>query len=283
MRSQSADEMTAIEAVVDDVVQQYHDIRHLVLQRQVDDVEVVLRVENIQVVYHLLVRDVPLTERRHLVEYRQRVAHTAISLLGNDVQCLLLVSDSFFLGHHLEMIHDIGNGHTLEVVYLAPADNRGQDLVLLGSGKDEDDMCRRLLQGLEEGIEGSRGKHVYLVDDEHLILTDLRRDACLLHQHLDVLHGVVRGSIQLEDVIRPLFVEGLAALAVVACFPLLGRRLTVDGLGEDACAGSLSHASRTAEKVGMSQLSALHRILQRGGQRLLSHHRIEGHRPVFAC
>ena len=124
---------------------------------------------------------------------------------------------------------------------------------------------------------------MYLVDDEHLVLTDLRRDARLLHQHLDVLHGVVRGSIQLEDVIRPLFVEGLAALAVVASFPLLGRRLTVDGLGEDACAGSLSHASRTAEKVGMSQLSALHRILQRGGQRLLSHHRIEGHRPVFAC
>ena len=283
MRSQSADEMTAIEAVVDDVVQQYHDIGHLVLQRQVDDVEVVLRIEHIQVVYHLLVGDVPLTEGRHLVEYRQSVAHTTVSLLGNDVQCLLLVGDAFFLGHHLQMVHDIGNSHTLKVVYLAPTDNRGQDLVLLGRGEDEDDMCWRLLQGLEEGIEGSCGKHVHLVDDEHLIFADLRRDACLLHQHLDVLHGVVRGSIQLEDVIRPLFVEGLAALTVVACFPLFGGRLTVDGLGEDACAGSFSHASRSAEKVGMCQLSALHRILQRGGQCLLSHHRIEGHRPVFAC
>ena len=94
--------------------------------------------------------------------------------------------------------------------------------MLLGSGEDEDHMSRRLLQGLEEGIEGSCGEHVHLVDDEHLVLTDLRRDACLLHQHLDILHGVVRGSVQLEDVIRALLVEGHTALAVVACFSLVG-------------------------------------------------------------
>ncbi len=107
----------------------------------------------------------------------------------------------------------VGHGHTLEVVYLASAQDGRQNLVLLGGGEDEDHVRWRLLQRLKEGIEGSGAEHVYLVDDEHLVLAHLRRDAGLLHQGLDVVHTIVAGGVQLKDVVRALLVERLAALA----------------------------------------------------------------------
>ena len=53
-----------------------------------------------------------------------------------------------------QMINGITNRHPLEVIDLTAAQDGGQDLVLLRRGEDEDDMCRRFLQCLEEGIEG---------------------------------------------------------------------------------------------------------------------------------
>ena len=97
----------------------------------------------------------------------------------------------------------------------------GKYKVFLGGGEDEDDVLWRLLQCLKEGIEGSRAEHVYLVDDKHLVLSDLWRYARLLHQLLDVVHTIVAGGVELKDVVRPLFVERLAALALVACLAVL--------------------------------------------------------------
>ena len=204
------------------------------------------------------------------------------ALLGYYCQRLLLVADAFLLCHHLEVVDGVGHGHALKVVYLASAQDGRQNLVFLGGGEDEDDVLWRLLQCLKEGIEGCRAEHVYLVDDKHLVLSDLWRYARLLHQLLDVVHTIVAGGVELKDVVRPLFVERLAALALVACLAVLLGVLAVDGLGEDTRAGGLSHSSRTAEEVCVSEFSALHRILERSGKRRLSHHRVEAHRAVLA-
>ena len=40
------------------------------------------------------------------------------------------------------------------------------DLVFFGGRQDEDGVCGRLLERLEEGVEGGRREHVDLVDDE---------------------------------------------------------------------------------------------------------------------
>ena len=149
--------------------------------------------------------------------------------------------------------------------------------------QDEDNIRRRLLQCLQESIEGSCGEHVYLVDDEHLVAAHLRWYARLVHERLDAFHGVVGSGVQLEDVQRPLLVERLAALTMVAGFALFRRRFAVDGLGKDAGAGGLSHAAGTAEQVGVGQLAAAHGVLQRSGQCFLSHYGIERHWTVFPC
>ena len=124
---------------------------------------------------------------------------------------------------------------------------------------------------------------MHLVDDEHLILAKLRWDARLLHKCLDMLHAVVRGSIEFEDVQGTLFVERLATLTRIAGLAVYCGALAVDGLGEDTGTGGLSHATRAAEEIGVSQFSALHGILQRGGESRLSDNRVEGDGAVLSC
>ena len=195
MLGQSADQMSSVKALGDNIVEQHHHVRHFVGQRQIDDIEIVLTVEHVQVFNHLLIGDITLAERNGLIEDRQGIAHSAISLLGNDIQRLLLVGDMLFLCHGLEMTDDIGHRHPLEVVYLTTTDDRRQDLMFLGGGEDEDHVGRWLFQRLEESIESLCGEHVHLVDDKHFVFADLRRYTCLLHQRLDVLHGVVTGRV----------------------------------------------------------------------------------------
>jgi len=58
--------------------------------------------------------------------------------------------------------------------------------------------------------------------------------------------------------------------------------LAVDGLGKDAGAGSLADSSRAAEKIGVSQFAGCDRILQGGGQRLLTYDGFERRRTVLS-
>ena len=154
--------------------------------------------------------------------------------------------------------------------------------MFLRSGQDEDDMCRWLLQRLQESVEGSSRQHVNLVDDEHLILADLRWYTCLLHQRLDVLNGVVGGSIKFKDVKWTLFVKCLTALTLSAGFTISCGCQAVDGFSEDTSTGGLSNATWTAEEVGMSQFPTFYGILQCRRQCLLTYNRIEGCGSVFS-
>ena len=209
MLGESLNEQTTVESFVNDIVEQHHDVTHLVLHTQVDDLEIVLGVEHVQVFNHFLVGDVTLTERGRLVEDGEGIAHTTVGLLGNDSECLIITGDAFLLGDVLQMVDGVADGHPLEIVDLTTTQDGGQDLVLLRRSEDEDDVCGRLLKCLQECVEGSSGEHVNLVDDKHLVASELRWDACLLHERLDVLYGVVAGGVELEDVERTLLIERL--------------------------------------------------------------------------
>ena len=77
--------------------------------------------------------------------------------------------------------------------------------MFLSRRKDEDRVCRRLLQSLEECIEGCLREHMYLVDDIYAVFTDLRRHAHLVHQSLYVLDTIIGSSIEFMDTIRTSF------------------------------------------------------------------------------
>jgi len=124
---------------------------------------------------------------------------------------------------------------------------------------------------------------VDLVDDKHLVLAYLRRYAGLFHEGLDLLDAIVAGGIQLKDVEGTLLIERLATFTLVASLTVFTGMLAVDGLGENTGTGCLAHTTWTTEKVGVSELSALHGILQSRGQSTLSYYGVEAHRTVLSC
>ena len=83
------------------------------------------------------------------------------------------------------------------------------------------------------------------------------------------------------DVKRPLLIEGLATLTFVAGIKAVLRVKAVDGLCEDTGAGSLTYSSRTAKQIRMRQVILTNSVLQRLRERLLTHYRLKGLRPVF--
>ena len=283
MLCQALNHISTIKAFAQYSVKNQHHLAHLVFQGKIYDSEIVVTIQNVEVFYHLLVGDVALAEAGSLVEDGESVSHTSVSLFCNDGKCLLLILDAFLFCYHLQMVDGVRHGHALEVVNLTSAENGRQNLVLFGSGKDKDYMRRWFFQRFEEGVESCGTQHVDLVDDKHFVFSYLWRNAGLLHQGLDLVNTVVAGSIQLKDIEGTLFVERATALAFVACLTVFVRVLAVDCLGKNSGTSSLSHTSRTAEKIGMSQLAALYCIFQSGGQSSLSNYRVKGHWTVLSC
>src|SRR5207253_1442493 len=74
-----------------------------------------------------------------------------------------------------------------EVEPLAARQDGDGDLVHLGGGEDELDVRRRLLKGLQQGVEGLLGEHVDFVDDVDLVA---RPGGAVLNVGPDVAHLV---------------------------------------------------------------------------------------------
>ena len=143
--------------------------------------------------------------------------------------------------------------------------------MLLGRGKDEDCVCRRLLKGFEEGVEGLLGEHVDLIYDEDGILPGLRRNLHQVHQGLDILHSVVGRCIQLVDAVGTSLRERTAGLALPARLEVRPRVVAVDGLREDARSTCLAHSAGTAEEVGMCKLAPLDGVFEGPGDIVLAY------------
>ena len=153
MRRQTIDEVSAVEPAIYDIVEQEHDVANLIVESEVDYAEIVVAVEYVEVFDDLVVGHVALTETHRLVEYRQGIAHAAISFLGYNAESLLLVSDTLLLGNHLQVVDNVLGCHPFEIVDLATRDDCGQNLMFLGSGENEYHMCGWLFESLQKSVE----------------------------------------------------------------------------------------------------------------------------------
>ena len=163
--------------------------------------EAVLVVEHIEVAAHIAGLDVVSAESHGLVENRKRIPHRAVGLEGYDVQAFLIDPDAFLFCNVRKVGDYILDTDTVEVISLAAAHYGRQYLVLLGGGQDEDSVCRGLLKGFEEGVEGGLREHMDLIYDEDRVASGLGRNLHLVYQGLDVLDAVVRGGVELVDAV----------------------------------------------------------------------------------
>ena len=104
----------------------------------------------------------------------------------------------------------------------------------------------------------------------------------MVYEVADIVHRVVGCGIEFVDGEAATFVETAARFALTASVALGGGVEAVDALGEDACAGGLSHSSGAAEEVGVCQLLACDGIFEGGGDVALAHDRFECLWAIFA-
>ena len=96
---------------------------------------------------------------------------------------------------------------------------------------------------------------MHLVDDIDLVATESGRHLHLLGELADILYGVVRRSVQLEDVEGALLLEGLTALALPASLTFGGEILAVDRPRQDACRRRLPYPTGATEEVRMGKFA----------------------------
>ena len=204
-----------------------------------------------------------------LVEQRLGVAHATVGKAGDEGQRVVIGLGALGLDDPSQLADDRRLRQAAEVVALGAADDRGRHLVGIGRGQDEDDVVRRLLDELEQRVEGVRAQHVDLVDDVDP-LAELRGRRQRAHDEVaGVLDGAMRRRIDLDDVERPPLADGRAGRAGVARLAVGAEVRAVDRLGQDARGRGLAGSARPDEEVGVGQAVAAHRAAQGDDDRVL--------------
>ena len=282
MRTERGHEIQGVEALGQNLVENQQRSAVVSGKEAVDKAEAVLVVQDIQIVKHVRIFHLRTAEGDGLVEDCQRVAHRPVGLVGYHVQRLVVDDDTLLLRDGAQVADNVRHAYAIEVVCLAAAQDGGENLMLLGGRQDEDGVCGRFLQSLQEGVEGRRRKHVDLVYDIDRILPGLRRYLHLVHEILDVVDSVVGSGVKLVDAIRTPFSERYAGLAFAAGRQVRSGIRAVDGLREYSRRARLPDPSRSAEQIGVGQLSAKYRVFERLCYIVLTYKRFKSLRTIFA-
>ena len=187
----------------------------------------------------------------------------------------LLVADVGQVGLHLVV------GDAVEVKALHARQNGCKNFLRVCGAHDEHHVLGRLLEGLEQGVEGRRGQHVDLVDDVDLAAA---HGGGVVHAGedllADVVHARARGGIELCHVGVLAGGDEAALLArTVRQLPL--APLAHECLGKQACHRGLARAARPAEQVRVARAPLDDGPLERLDDVLLAHDLLKRLRAVL--
>ena len=134
-----------------------------------------------------------------LVEQAHRIAQTAVCQPRQKRSRIRLELDALLIGDIIQSAHDILRHDAPEGEALAARQDRGRHLMQLRRRQNEQQVLRRLLDDLEQGVERAQREHMHLVDDIHTLF-DLRRGIDgVVAQGADAVHAVIRGGVDLQQ------------------------------------------------------------------------------------
>ncbi len=229
----------------------------------------------------------------HLVQRRDRVAHRALALVGDQERRAVREPELDPVGRGRLALLDLEqtirhapDRHAREVEPLRARADRVGELLRIGGGEDEHEVRRRLLQRLQECRERVARELVHLVDDHHAVAAAGGREAHALAQLLDVGDPAVARAVDFEDVERDAGRDLGAARAFAARFTARLARgsrapLAVESLGENPRARRLPHPAGAGEQERLRDAAGLERGHEDTRDVLLPHEVGEDLRPVL--
>ena len=145
----------------------------------------------------------PLARRamRHgLIEQRQRVAHRALGGARDDRERGGLDFHIFQRADLAQMLGEQDRIDAAQIEALATRAHRDRHFLDLGRREKEFHMLRRLLQRLQQAVEGGLREHVHFVDDIDLHARHDRAIARVVDDLAHVVDARVRGRVHLKHV-----------------------------------------------------------------------------------
>ena len=226
--------------------------------------------------------DLALAKGDGLVGEAHGVAHRSVGGASQQPQGIILERHVLHTQHMAQVLdHPLG-GHVLQGELQAAGQDGRRQLLRIGGRQDELDVGRRLLEGLEQGVERVTGEHVHFVDQVDLEAPAARGVLHVVQQFAGVLHlGPARG-IDLDQVDEAPFVD-LGAHRTGAARRGSDARFTIQAFGNDPRDGGLAHPARTGKQVGMVQPLAVQGIDQSLEHMGLADHFAERARTPFTC
>ena len=163
----------------------------------------------------------------------------------------------------------------------ATREDRDRQFLRIGGREQELYVRRRLLQRLEQCVEGMRREHVHFVDQVHLVAPARRRILNVVEQLARVVDLGARGRVDLEQIDEPARVD-IATGAAFAAGCRGHASLAIERLREDARDRRLAHTARAREQERMVDAARVERVRERASDMILSDELIEFARSPFA-
>ena len=240
-----------------------------------------LDIRNADHLAHVGSRDRAVHRRDDLIECRERVPETSLPEAGD-------LGQGFRGNLETLVVHDVPQPlghdalrHGAELELLAARQDGVGNAVDLGGGKDELDVGRGFLEGLEERVESAPAQHVDLVHQEDLETVARRGVVRGLDDLARFFHAVVARAVDLGDV--PRVAAGDLAAGRTGSAGFRGRALArraVERLRQNPGGGRLPHSPRSGKEERVPDAVLPDRVLEGAGDRLLAHEVGEGLRPV---
>ena len=220
-------------------------------------------------------------ERDDLIERALRVAHAAVAGPRNRHHRGIVYGDPLGGGDRGDLVGDLLDADRLELEDLRARLDGRRDLVDLRRRHHEDDVRRRLLDGLQQRVEGLLRQPVDFVDDEDLVAVAGRRHAEAVDDDVaDLVDAGVGGRVDLEDVHVASFGDLDARVAGAA--RIGGRSLfAVEAARQDARGRRLADAARAGEHERLRDPVGADRVPERLRHGALADHVLKALRTPF--
>ena len=215
------------------------------------------------------------------VHDRPRVAHAAFRRAGNARKRRVFGLNLSLLQRDMQPLDDLVRRNAAEIKPLAAGEDRCREFLRLGCRQNKHDIGGRLFQRLEQRVERALGKHVYLVNDIHAVAPRLRRILHLFAQIADLIHAVVAGRVDFQN-IEAVFLRQRLAGGTHAAGIAVFRMLAVDRAGKYLRRRGFARAARAAEQIRMRDTSAHNLAAQRFDDRLLTYKILKPRRTIAA-
>ena len=213
-------------------------------------------------------RDLASRRGRELVERRDGVPEAPAGASRDEGERRLGSLDALAVRDSAKQPRQLAESGPFEHERLAARPDRREHLREVGRAEDEDEMGRRLLDQLQQGVEGGVRELVRLVEDVDLVASLDRLEDDVLADLADVVDAPLGRSVHLDHVERCPRGDRAAGVALVAGGR--GRALrAVERLGDDPGERGLTGSARAGEEVRLADEVALDRIAKRSHHRLL--------------